>query len=217
MRFIGDVHSQFDIYLKLIENSEESVQVGDFGIGFNKNPVDAYDTAKHRFIRGNHDFPAGCLQEPNYIADGHVERDMMFVGGALSIDRAFRTEGIDWWRDEELSMNDLYIMYDKYVMNKPRVMVAHEFPETITNYFPLMKFRDNSRTRECFEAMFAHHKPELWIGGHWHLNFDQKIDHCRFIVLDCNSYIDIDLNTLQSVGHQKVIDWSMTDKGWVVK
>ncbi len=194
MRFIGDIHSQYSEYLQIIENCEESIQVGDFGIGFNRNPIDLYDTDKHRFIRGNHDWPLGCKHEPNYIPDGTVEGNMMLVGGAYSIDKAFRREGYDWWPDEELSIEELYQIYDKYVMAKPEVMVCHEFPEYITNFFPIKKFEQRSRTRDCFEAMIFKHKPKIWLGGHWHLPFDHVIDDVRFVVLDINSYLDIDLN-----------------------
>lgn len=202
IRFIGDIHGYYPPYLDIIKGAEESIQVGDYGIGFTPNPIDKFDTSKHRFIRGNHDFPYGCTQEPNWIPDGTIEGNMMFVGGAFSVDYMGRTEGIDIWREEELSVDELYIMYDKYVMAKPRIMVAHEFPEHITNFFPLQKWASRSRTRDCFEAMFEKHKPEIWIGGHWHLNFDSVIDGCRFIVLHIDSYIDIDVENVVVHGNQ---------------
>jgi hypothetical protein len=34
IRFIGDVHARFDNYRSFIEGSSYSIQVGDFGIGF---------------------------------------------------------------------------------------------------------------------------------------------------------------------------------------
>lgn len=192
MRFIGDIHADYASYLRMIDGCEESIQVGDFGIGFRENPISYYDVSKHKFIRGNHDWPLGCQHEPNFIPDGSVIDNMMFVGGAYSIDKEFRTEGRDWWADEELSVNELYNIYDKYLLEKPEIMICHEFPEHITNFFPLVKWECPSRTRDCFDAMFEKHKPKLWIGGHWHLEFDQIIDGCRFVVLDIHSYIDID-------------------------
>ena len=34
MKFIGDVHANFDWYNKIISNTTDTIQLGDFGIGF---------------------------------------------------------------------------------------------------------------------------------------------------------------------------------------
>jgi hypothetical protein len=199
-RFIGDIHGNMNIYVnELIKDCPQSIQVGDFGIGFVRNPTEVYDFDNHKFIRGNHDFPYGCTLEPNYIEDGHVEKiantneDIMFIGGAYSIDKPWRTEGIDYWSDEELSYDALNYMISKYIMTKPKVLIAHEVPQFLTKHFGIKIFDIPSRTRDALDEMFHYHKPELMISGHWHFAFDQVIDGCRHIILDCNHYIDIDL------------------------
>jgi hypothetical protein len=58
---------------------------------------------------GNHDNPYMCKQDMvGYISDGTVEGDVMYIGGAWSIDNPVappgwyrRTAGFDWWFDEE--------------------------------------------------------------------------------------------------------------------
>lgn len=194
MRFIGDIHADYNFLLKKIKDIDESIQVGDFGIGFRLNPTHLYDYNKHLFIRGNHDDPRLCKSQPNYIEDGTVKNDIMFVGGASSIDKAWRVEDIDWWRDEELSYEDLDRMIDIFDVTRPNVMVTHEAPNYAVKHFGLRIFEDNSRTRGAFDRMFEMHKPKFWIFGHWHIDFDKIIDGCRFICINQRSYADIDLN-----------------------
>lgn len=204
MRFIGDVHGKWARYKTIIEGCDASIQVGDFGVGFRhpyseipmaNPPYDAMIKGNHRFIRGNHDNPNACKTQKLYIADGTIEGNVMFIGGAFSIDRAFRTENYTWWADEELSNGDLNRMMDIYLEHKPEIMVTHECPDSIAmQVFPFMKGEYPSRTRQAFEGMWDMHKPKLWIYGHWHHSVDQEISGTRFICLNELEYKDIDLN-----------------------
>lgn len=201
-RFIGDIHGAYGRYLQMIQGCDKSVQVGDFGIGFNENPLDWIDPDYHKFIRGNHDNPALCYEQPNFIPDGKFEDGVFYMGGANSIDREWRTEGIDWWADEELSYAQLSYMIEKYAEDKPEVVVAHEVPSFLTAYFNRPIFNIESRTRDAFDQMYKIHQPKLWIAGHWHFPFDKIVDSTRFVILDCDSWIDIDLDNLLE-GEQK--------------
>ena len=143
----------------------------------------------HRFIRGNHDNPAECQVSRKWIADGHVENDTMFIGGAVSIDRVWRQEGYNWWPDEELSITPLNILVDRYLDIRPRIMVTHDCPEEVaaelarlTGYAKLDP-QFASRSRQAFQSMWSAHSPELWIFGHWHHSFHQILRGTRFICL----------------------------------
>jgi len=111
----------------------------------------------------------------------------MFVGGGLSVDRRMRTEGFDWWPDEELSIAALNALVNRYVDALPHTMVTHDCPESVADAMMarhnLSKFTDPSRTRQAFQSMFELHRPRLWIFGHWHHSFDGVIDGTRFICL----------------------------------
>ena len=211
MRFIGDVHGKYTQYQKIIDSCDESIQVGDMGVGFRYSygpkegefypnpPHYAMIRGKHRFIRGNHDNPAECKKHSQWIADGTIEDDIMFVGGALSIDRDRRIKDYTWWEDEELSINALYSVVDNFTTVQPRVMIAHECPDPIADMLMYgNKFKDGSRTRQAFTAAWEAYKPELWIFGHWHNNLDQVVLGTRFICLNELSYIAIDMNDLSS-------------------
>jgi hypothetical protein len=192
MRFIGDTHSKWDQYLPLTEGVD-SIQVGDFGIGFREVPD---LNSRARFIRGNHDSPELARNHPNWIKDGLIENDMMLIGGAFSIDREWRTEGVDWWADEELTMTELQQLIDIAIAVKPRVIVTHDCPACIIPYLFPRALPVRSRSQQAFDALLLSVKPTLWIFGHWHLDRDVTIDGTRFICLDELSYIDVDLDTL---------------------
>ncbi len=207
MRFIGDVHGKFDHYEKLIEGVESSIQIGDLGVGFctldpqgvvqcPKPPYEAMKRAgSHRFIRGNHDNPTACRSESLWIEDGHIEGDMFFCGGALSASRAKRTEGLNWWPDEELSEAEFAAIRSAYLEMRPKLMVTHDCPhsiaEAVLKHHQVDKTVAQSRTRRTFQGMWGLHKPEIWIFGHWHLSMDRVIEGTRFICLDELKLIDI--------------------------
>lgn len=195
MRYIGDVHGKFDDYELLISEVPESIQIGDLGVGFVNHPNPSQEKmVEHnaRFIRGNHDNPRSCRGHSQWIADGMVEGKTMFVGGATSIDKAWRVEGVSWWADEELSQAEFGDIMDTYIDVKPRVMVTHECPEEVA--MALMgrtKLDFPSITRQAFQHMWSAHSPELWVFGHWHQSFDKTYRGTRFICLDELEVLDL--------------------------
>jgi hypothetical protein len=223
-RIIGDIHGKvtdYKFYSLGIGRTrsgkeisvERSIQVGDFGMGFNKTPywndnMHQWFEANpgHRFIRGNHDDPAVCKTMPGYIPDGRVEGHTMFVGGAWSIDHAWRTEGLTWWRDEECSVEQFNQIIDTYAVVRPRVMITHDCPtqaaiDIFKNRGLLWGGRDakleNTRTASALQAMFEIHQPDFWFFGHWHHTLHQKIGNTHFQCLGELDYIDFDLDTLE--------------------
>lgn len=200
LRIVGDIHGKLHSFYDLLDHPNV-VQIGDFGMGFGPILAEAVDQRfdrPFRFIRGNHDDPTECKKSVHWIPDGTVEDGVMYIGGALSIDRAYRTEGVSWWSDEELSVTELDNLIDEYEVIRPRIMITHDCPESIAihvmipsvNGFPSFP----SRTRDAFEAMLSIHQPEMWIFGHWHHSLDW-IDSgtgTRFICLNELEHIDVD-------------------------
>lgn len=218
VRLVGDIHGNFNEYsfytlgvgrtrhMGDVAPPDYSVQVGDFGIGFytpywheSVNDWMKVHTG-HRFVRGNHDDPAMCKTMAGYIADGTVEGDVMFVGGAYSIDKDWRTPGIDWWPDEELSYEELDKMFDKYVETKPRVMITHDCPTHVSYEMFISKGLGmenvpviQTRTAQAFQAMWEEHKPEEWYFGHWHNTRTMTLDGTKFQCLGQLDFIDVEL------------------------
>lgn len=208
MRYVGDVHGKYRQYRRIIRGAPASIQVGDLGVGFRRyphgdpepNPPHA-EMVKHnaRFIRGNHDNPAACEHHSQWIPDGANDpyTGTMFVGGANSIDKAFRIKDYSWWQDEELSYRELNDMIVVYEALRPEIVVTHDAPQAIAAEIVRPLLRGNigqfemTRTRSALQQMWAIHQPKLWIFGHYHVSFDHVLQGTRFICLAELEYIDL--------------------------
>lgn len=211
-RIIGDIHGHwYDYHLLTSTIKHSSIQVGDFGIGFNgeyweDRVNDHHQSGQHRFIRGNHDDPSKCKNSMvGYVPDGLIENNTMFVGGAWSIDHAWRTEGENWWRDEELSYKELHQIIDIYAVTRPEVMISHDCP-TLAAYHMFVKSGKAmhktlhlTRTGEAFQTMFELHQPKYWFFGHWHHTLQYDLNGTHFHCLGIDDFVDFDLETLEYV------------------
>ena len=209
MRYIGDVHGKFRQYKNLIDSCTASIQLGDMGVGFYHEttgqasanpPYDHMVAGNHRFIRGNHDNPGVCKKHTQYIPDGHIESTpggavSMYIGGALSIDKPWRTPNFSWWEDEELNAKELNTFVDVYQSVKPDIMITHTCPENVASklFANGEKLDFPSRTQQCFDSLFHLHQPKMWLFGHWHIHKDEVINDCRFICLAELQYLDLEV------------------------
>jgi len=123
---------------------------------------------------------------PRYLGEFGMIGDLFFASGAWSIDRAWRTEGIDWWQDEELSAAQMREAFELYVEKKPRVVVTHDAPSSLFEKGGPMALADfsPSATAQFLERCFEEHQPELWIFGHHHRSRDFELRGTRFRCLD---------------------------------
>ncbi len=207
-RIIGDIHGKLYDYQMMISTIDSSIQVGDFGIGFffkswHDKVNFLHQNTNHKFIRGNHDNPQKCKEMTGYIADGTLINDVMFIGGAWSIDYARRVEGYDWWRDEECSMEQFYQFIETYSFIKPRIMITHDAPLIASNKMFIESGKAiggsaaksiKTRTGQVFDSMFNDHQPDFWFYGHWHEYVKPlKIGKTVFVCVPQDSYIDVDL------------------------
>lgn len=208
LRIIGDVHGKFRRYRELIRDVPFSIQAGDMGVGFRayrggelawltNPPFDSMSEGRHLFIRGNHDNPEVCAKHKYWIPDGTMVDGVYCLGGAVSIDRAWRTEGLDWWPDEECSYEALERMIDDYAAIKPEVVITHDFPQSIADEilaaFNMRKIEDGSRTRVALERMLHKHQPREWYFGHWHQSLSVKRGRTLFTCLAELEHVDAEL------------------------
>lgn len=185
MIFIGDVHGKFDQYHRIIEKCDESIQVGDFGIGF---PHYKHVNIKgnHRFLRGNHDNPEVCRKHPNYLGDwGTIfGKKLFFISGAWSIDAKWRTVGSTWWEDEQINESEYPYIVKKYENMLPEIFVSHDGPtDAIFQILGSHKEIIKTRTSNLLQILFDIHKPKLWVFGHYHVPLDVVIKDTRFVCL----------------------------------
>lgn len=203
LTIIGDVHGKTGEYRHKLGNIiGPSVQIGDMGLGFKgvglPPPGTTPQAARHKFFRGNHDCPEKCRQHPNYMGDyGFDDHWKLFwLAGAWSIDWEWRTEGVSWWRDEELSILELNQAQQLYIGKKPKFVLSHEAPtaaalhmlsglltpssdpNNATNVYKDKKYSYykaklgcvNTRTSQALQQMLEFHQPDEWVFGHYHVS-----------------------------------------------
>jgi len=198
---VGDIHAKTREFRHLVEKNKGTkiIQIGDYGIGFMHGHVQREQMLLHHetqgaveFIRGNHDSPTDCKDTPGWIPDGTVRNDVMFIGGAWSIDGEYRQLwNMLWWPDEECTETEFLNMLGIYKTMKPRVMITHDGPEQVTKQM----FTDaglgmpgmphiKTRTGSYLQEMFEYHQPEEWYFGHWHRDKTSVIEGTKFQCLN---------------------------------
>lgn len=199
---IGDLHGKYSKYLDIIKNYEYSIQVGDFG--FNYRCLDQIDPLRHIFIPGNHDNYDALFHIPHYRGDfGQLFKlsesfNPFFIRGAFSIDGEYRRQAEmaggpkTWWKEEELTRQQMELCVAQYEKTKPQLVVSHDCPLSISRRFsnsPILKnygfdpetFQTN--TGLLLEELFRIHQPRMWIFGHHHKHYDEVVNGCRFVCL----------------------------------
>lgn len=197
MKFIGDIHADWKWYNQITEKLTDTIQVGDFGCGFEKYSTEQLNINSmiennHQVIRGNHDNPEIIKTLPTYIQDGTFDKsgEVFCIGGAQSIDRGYRIEGVSWWPDEELTQDRFYQIMDFYEKSEPEIVATHDCPFDIYKIL----YGESSRpsiTSQALSSIFYIHKPKYWIFGHHHITFSEIIDGTRFICCPINTVITI--------------------------
>lgn len=205
VRIIGDVHCHIPMYVRIATEVENSIQIGDMGIGLiseeTKKIAELPVLPGHKFFRGNHDNPALCKIHPNYLGDfGAYGDKIFFMAGADSIDKAKRIMGVSWWPDEQLNYRTGIDALELYENMMPEVVLTHDAPyvaaNALLNRFIIpgvseLKEVFTNSTQEILQQMWNIHQPKLWIFGHYHVNWEKKIGHTRFVCLHELAYKDI--------------------------
>lgn len=209
IQLVGDIHGNFDKLRKLVYSFKgTTIQLGDLGIGFIEERVNPtwslevgqpymirsltdirFNREQMVFLRGNHDHPEKCREHPNYLGEYGMYKDVFYISGAWSIDRDCRTEGVDWWPDEELTIKQGYEALEMYKKAKPNIVISHDCPSLILNR--LHAHVIETRTGQLLSAMLVEHHPKHWYFAHHHMHFEETIMGVHFKCLNCNEAIKI--------------------------
>lgn len=185
MVIVGDVHGKINDFRKLTTRLKpaELIQLGDFG--FKKQHDWFIDNipAEFKILFGNHDYYPYKYMDHSMGDFQYLEKyKLMTMRGAWSVDQYNRTEGLDWFRDEQMSYKEWDECITMYEEKKPEIVVSHDCPffirETLFGYDN--KTITSSGLQQCFEI----HQPDLWIFGHHHESLDLKISGTNFICLN---------------------------------
>ena len=208
---VGDIHGKWDqLFLKIKASGIRNftlIGVGDLGVGFLDADKQArqFDYVNSFFggkgidfigIRGNHDDPSyydGSIDYsnfkllPDYTSLTLNDKEFLFVGGAVSIDRKIRKEGVSFWTDEKFVL-------DHSKIKRCDVLVTHSAP-TWSGPFDKSGIsgwcdRDETLWDECLQERKDHDVLIKLCGasrhycGHFHTSSSVDFDGCISTILD---------------------------------
>ena len=195
LRLIGDVHGDHRAINQALQSCHHydlTIQIGDFGAGFG---AEAYlpfvDSNKFKVLHGNHDDPSVLARYPHNLGRfGILEfagKKIFYVAGAWSIDQEYRTPGLSWWPNEELSFEESEECLKLYENNCQDIdlIISHDGPP---NFTQLIKgvFPIETHTGRLLWEIYKTHSPPQWFFGHWHKSCGGKIGDTNFRCLNIN-------------------------------
>ena len=194
--FIGDIHGDTETHKKLMREHHRTLQLGD--LGFDYRYLIAFDGRLHKFVGGNHDNYDEVNKYEHYTGDISIIWDrVLTIRGACSIDRNFRTEGKDWWRQEEMEYAQFLAGLDFIVDAGPDVIASHDCPSFIAKtFYSASENLGLSRTQAFLDAVWSDIKPKIWIFGHHHKSRVMRVGNTIFHALDIAEPHTIDLDSI---------------------
>jgi len=187
---IGDVHGKYKHYHEIIREKDRhpyTLQIGDFG--FRYDTLKNVDSTQHLILPGNHDNYNDCYNYSHFLGDyGYTSLNRVkffYYRGAYSIDRQSRTVGIDWWEDEQVTIDQFMKARELYRIVKPDIVITHDCPDEIG--FRLLKpfqRKYENLTGWALQELFNIHQPKIWRFGHWHQSWNMNISGTDFRCLN---------------------------------
>ena len=214
--FLGDHHGEWCYLFDTIDTKKISdcylISVGDSGIGFTDNKTQEKNNKWFNMefkdrnisfmsIRGNHDDP-DYFKGANRVSLSNFEliedytimeyngKKIQFIGGATSIDRTSRREGISYWEQEVLNFNrdkceevDILITH-----TAPTWCFPQQFNEMVYGWAreDAYLLEDLTEERAIMDEICKLCKPKLHLYGHFHSSWTERINECMHKLLGIN-------------------------------
>jgi predicted phosphodiesterase len=187
---LGDCHGKYKRMHEIIREKdryEHIVQIGDLGFDF--STLDNVNPDKFKIVSGNHDNMDKIINIPHYLGDyGYTTLNgisFYFYRGAYSIDRQYRTIGIDYWNNEENNIETFMKARELYREIKPDIFLAHDCPDFMVPYYigPHAKRYENI-TGWALGELYKIHQPKLFIHGHYHVSKTTQYGDTTFVCLN---------------------------------
>jgi Icc-related predicted phosphoesterase len=179
---VGDVRARMSDFEQLCQRNpgRDIIQVGDFGFQRQHDwlIVQPY-SVKVNF--GNHDY-LPYVNYPHSLGNfAQPAAGLFTVRGAVSIDRMHRTEGFDWFADEELTSAEGQAVLEAYELTKPEIVISHDAPQLVRER--AFRITESSNTSQLLQALLQIHQPRLWVHGHHHLSRTTELNGTKFVSL----------------------------------
>lgn len=168
------------------------------------------------FVDGNHENFDSLDQVDKYnrrTAEGFVEvkpnlyhvtrgldwnwygKTFAAMGGARSIDQKYRTPGVSWWIQEQITFEQMQSIADKKPVD---YLFTHDAPSCIP--MQLGDYLESTMHRAQLDKVGAIFQPKMWFHGHYHRYLEYEFRHrnsySQVVGLDCdgmpNSWLILD-------------------------
>lgn len=204
VRVIGDVHGKLNKFFVMCNEAESDIiQLGDLGFGSHyKELIEFANSFPYNIIivGGNHDDYITILNHHDLPSNLTLVKDygclynnrIGYVRGAYSIDKHERIEGVDWFAEEELSINKLTNASYYFEAIQPKIMITHTIPSSIVKLF-IPNNRIKTRSQQGLQGVYDCFKPSLWLFGHFHHPHVIQDGETTFMCLSELQYIDLKL------------------------
>ena len=152
-----------------------------------------WDHLDMNITKGNYDEIIHVYGDIYYIPRGAVfelsGKIFMGIGGALSIDKINRTEGVSWFKRETPNYQDISRILAKDL--KLDYLITHTIPDSGVKYV-LDEFKKNygDPTSTFLEEVVDKFKPTYMYCGHWHERKSFTVHETEVNVLSNVDYID---------------------------
>lgn len=196
---VGDVHEEFAKLNRLINKRKPEVVIatGDFRLWEKhilRNELKPQG-AKIYACEGNHEnfklirelresvnnrqIPIEVVEDVYYMPRGTVIAlngfKLLFIGGAESHDKEYRTEGIDWFPEESITPEDIYNL----PKGKVDVVISHCAPDFVREAIGFTEIK-GGHSSALLGYVFEDYKPDLWYFSHYHIDYRSLLRGCLF-------------------------------------
>lgn len=124
------------------------------------------------------------------------ERNIMFFGGGLSIDKHHRKIGYSWWPQEIPNNDDINRALDNLEKYKIDIMISHTGPEVFIDQLNPALDKLNDPTVKIMNMLLERASPKQWFFGHFHQYMTGHDMGCDWTCLNrmdrINGYVLID-------------------------
>ena len=193
----------FESYDKSIYEEARNIADGNYEI-----PVWFLD-GNHEFFEPKSQYGLSNFKEPIneiapnlfYIPRGYTHRigrlNVLFMGGAVSVDKDLRTKGVDWFPEESITDEQLdrALSFEGMV----HIVLSHDAPLRVN--LGLKMIPSTFPNRERLDILLKKTMPKCWMFGHFHVSERTSIDGTDFYGLsaDVGSYqkhaVSVDFQT----------------------
>jgi len=144
-----------------------------------------FDYLETHFDAFNRDFPYEVAKQVWHIPRASVfsiaNATFAAMGGAISVDRQWRTPGVSYWAQESISMRDMERFYNNVGDEPVDVLLTHDGPWTPVAHrkdyhtggnYPNDVIMASVNNREYITELTKDFAPKIHAHGHMHLSYE---------------------------------------------